>query len=75
MLKFAGYFLIILLNMPVVQLLTISKIGMMMIKSGTGAQELFPEVLYLKIGDHVIKDDISECNKEFLTGISKITCE
>ena len=45
-------------------------------QSGTGTQELFPELLYLKIGDHVIKDDdISECNKEFLTGLSKITCE
>ena len=28
--------------------------------SGTGTQELFPEVLYLKIGDLVIKDDISK---------------
>ena len=27
-------------------------------QSGTGTQELFPEVLYLKIGDFVIKDDI-----------------
>ena len=29
-------------------------------QSGTGTQELFPEVLYLKIGNHVIKDDISK---------------
>ena len=29
-------------------------------QSGTGTQELFPEVLYLKIGDLVIKDDISK---------------
>ena len=43
-------------------------------QSGTGTQELFPEVLYLKVGDHVIKDDdISECNKEFLTGLAKIS--
>ena len=28
-------------------------------QSGTGTQELFPEVLYLKIGDLVIKDDIA----------------
>ena len=29
-------------------------------QSGTGTQELFPEVLYLKIGDFIIKDDISK---------------
>ena len=29
-------------------------------QSDTGTQELFPEVLYLKIGDHVIKGDISK---------------
>ena len=29
-------------------------------QSGTGTQELFPEVLYLKIGDDIIKDNISK---------------
>ena len=29
-------------------------------QSGTGTQELFPDMLYLKIGDHVIKNDMSK---------------